>query len=152
MLDAMGEQFGVRPKTLAADKGYDGGPFLLELEGRRVRPHVPTKDGPIGGAFAHKRKGQEAIEARRRMRRRERTKGYGISQRCRKKVEEVFGVAQDGRGALRNEAGGTVEDPPATATGGRGVQPAADPQTGRVKLAPTVRNQTLLDATDPSAP
>ena len=90
MLDAMGEQFGVRPKTLAADKGYDGGPFLLELEGR-VRPHVPTKDGPIGGAFAHKRKGQEAIEARRRMRRRERTKGYGISQRCRKKVEEVFG-------------------------------------------------------------
>jgi transposase len=103
MLDAMGEQFGVRPKTLGTDKGYDGGPFLLELEGRRVRPHVPTKDGPIGGAFAHKRKDQDAIEARRRMRRRERTAGYKISQRCRKKVEEVFGWLKTVAGLCRTK-------------------------------------------------
>lgn len=101
MLDGMKRRLRVEPRTLGTDKGYDGGPFLIDLEGRGIRPHVPTKDGPIGGKFAARRKDKASIEARKRMRRRERTVGYTISQRCRKKVEEVFGWVKTVAGLCR---------------------------------------------------
>ncbi len=93
LLDRVNRRFELRPKTVGGDTGYDQGPFLAELEERRVTPHAATKDGPIGGAAGtrYRRANADAIAARRRMRRRERTVGYAISQRCRKKIEECFG-------------------------------------------------------------
>jgi transposase len=93
LLDRVKERFKLRPKTLGGDKGYDQGPFLLDLEGRKVTPHVATKEGPIGGepGTRYRRENAEAIAARKRMRRREGGVGYAISQRCRKKIEECFG-------------------------------------------------------------
>jgi transposase len=76
---------GLRMKTLAADKGYAAGAFLHELEKEEhVVPLIPVPQGPIRG------KGPEA-NARRRARRRQGTKRYGVAQRIRKRVEEVIG-------------------------------------------------------------
>jgi transposase len=93
LIDRVTERFELRPKTVGGDKGYDQGPFLGELEERRITPHVATKAGPVGGApgTRYRRANAAAIAARRRMRRRQRGVGYGISQRCRKKIEECFG-------------------------------------------------------------
>ena len=93
LLDRVKERFNLTPRTVGADKGYDQGPFLLDLEKRKIMPHVATKDGPIGGASGtrYRQENAEAIAARTRMRRRERNVGYAISQRCRKKIEECFG-------------------------------------------------------------
>jgi transposase len=101
MLDWMKQCLKLKPRTVGGDKGYDGGPFLLELEERNIRPHVPTRGPKIGGT-AHKTKAQlPLIAARKRMRRREKTVGYRISQRCRKKIEEAFGWIKTVAGLCR---------------------------------------------------
>ena len=92
LLDRIKKRFKIKPKTVGADKGYDQGPFLRGLERRRITPHVPVKDGPIGGKDPRYNAEHAAdIEARKRMRRRQRSTGYSLSQRCRKKIEEGFG-------------------------------------------------------------
>jgi transposase len=103
LVDRVKKRFKIRPKTLGADKGYDQGPFLSELEKRKITPHVAVKDGPIGGApgTRHRKHNSRSIEARTRMRQRTRSKGYGISQRCRKKIEELFGWAKTIGGLAR---------------------------------------------------
>lgn len=90
MLDRLGEQHGVKPKTLGTDKGFDSGPFYLELEARGVEPHgaMARPARAPGWARPERRPG---IAARHRMRERLATDGYRLSQRCRKKVEECFG-------------------------------------------------------------
>ena len=95
LVDRIKERFGMKPKTMGTDKGYGQSPFLSELERREITPHVALKDGPIGGAPApgtrYRRQNAQSIAVRQRMRRRQRSKGYGLSQRCRKKIEEGIG-------------------------------------------------------------
>jgi transposase len=67
----------VKPNTLGGDKGYDTRGFVSMLRSRRITPHVAANT---------ERKGGSAIDGRT-----TRHVGYGISQRVRKKVEEVFG-------------------------------------------------------------
>lgn len=75
----------VAVKTLGADAGYDAGAFLHTLEHEeKVVPHVPTRAGEI-------RSQDEAADARRRARERQATEEYRISQRIRKRIEEIFG-------------------------------------------------------------
>jgi len=82
------ETQGVRVSTLGADAGYDAGPFLHELEhGEEIVPHVPTRKGEITGTDA-------AADARRMARQRQESEEYRISQRIRKRVEEIFGWAK----------------------------------------------------------
>jgi transposase len=76
---------GVKPKTVSGDRGFEAGEFLRTLEeDLRITPHVPiraervTSPGPAG-------------DARRRMLQRMKTKGYALSQRARKKIEQMFG-------------------------------------------------------------
>ena len=74
-----------RPKTLGADKGYDDGAFLGRLERKHgVRPHVATRKGKIKAR-------DERAWARRRARWRASSEAYQASQRCRRRVEEIFG-------------------------------------------------------------
>lgn len=73
----------VRPKTVGADKAFDDGGFLLRLEDAGIVPHVAVREGKIASL-------DEEGLARRRARRRQRTKGYQISQRARRRIEEVF--------------------------------------------------------------
>lgn len=63
--------------TLAADKAYDTQGFVAELRDRCVTPHVAQND---------KRRGGSAIDQRT-----TRHPGYAVSQRKRKRVEEIFG-------------------------------------------------------------
>jgi len=110
LLDRVKKRFGLKPKTVAADKGYGQGPLLRGLERRRIRPHVAVPDGNIGGTTAtYLRKNRANIAARRRMQRRMRSAGYKISQRCRKKIEEWFGWAKTIAGLYRTRLIGHVK-------------------------------------------
>jgi transposase len=71
MLDALG---GSTRITVGADKAYDVSEFVEDLREMRVTPHV-----------AQKREGS-AIDART-----ARHGGYAVSQKVRKRVEEIFG-------------------------------------------------------------
>jgi transposase len=62
--------------SLGGDKGYDTADFVQQLRGMNVTPHVAQNN-------SHRR---SAIDART-----TRHEGYAISQRKRKRVEEVFG-------------------------------------------------------------
>jgi transposase len=66
-----------RPKTLAGDKGYDTKGFVEMLTKRRIAPHIAAND---------KRPGGSAVDPRIRKR-----QDYAISQRVRKRIEEIFG-------------------------------------------------------------
>ena len=78
----------VWPKTLGADAGYRDGKFLADLEAEDIKPHVPLPDDPIRGQ-------DQAAQARKRARRRKRTKSYAISQRIRKRAEEIIGWCKE---------------------------------------------------------
>ena len=71
MLEALPPRSGI---TVAADKAYDAGRFVDECRHLGITPHVAQKTR------------QSAID-----RRTTRHPGYGVSQRRRKRVEEIFG-------------------------------------------------------------
>jgi transposase len=95
MLDHVHRRHGLWPRTLGADAGYKDGAYLHALEQFGIDPHVPIGDGPIRGM-------DQGAEARRRGRRRQRTKGYRVSQRIRKRVEEIFGWCKAVGGLARS--------------------------------------------------
>jgi transposase len=68
---------GTQRVTVAADKGYDTHGFVQEMRGMNATPQVSQN---------HKRPGGSAIDGRT-----TRHAGYQISQRKRKRIEEVFG-------------------------------------------------------------
>lgn len=68
---------GVGRITLAADKGYDTKDFVKEMRHMNVTPHVSQNTNRQGGS---------AIDGRT-----TRHDGYDVSQRKRKRIEEVFG-------------------------------------------------------------
>jgi transposase len=67
-----------RRRTLGADKGYDRAPFVAALRALRTTPHIAPND--------HPRSPPSALD-----RRTTRHAGFAVSQRHRKKVEEIFG-------------------------------------------------------------
>jgi transposase len=76
---------GVKPKTMGGDGGFAAGEFLRRIEeDLHITPHVPLSAERVTSRGA-------AADARRRMRRRMKTKGYALSQRARKKIEQMFG-------------------------------------------------------------
>lgn len=64
------------PKTLGADRGYDTKDCVRALRQRRVTPHVAQNES----------RRRSAIDGRTTCR-----PGYKVSQRIRKRVEEIFG-------------------------------------------------------------
>jgi transposase len=72
----------VRPGgTLAGDKGFDTADFVAELRERRVTPHVARNAYDTGKA-----RRRSNIDGRT-----TRHPGYAVSQRIRKRIEEIFG-------------------------------------------------------------
>ena len=67
---------GFHPRTLAGDKGYDTKDCVADLRQRKVAPHVTQNTSGR----------RSAIDGRT-----TRHAGYAISQRIRKRVEEIFG-------------------------------------------------------------
>ena len=106
MLDRYRSKHGRGPKTIGADAGYDSGPFLLAVEEREIEPHVAmTSTEPADPETAREDR-QEKIKARRRMKERQQSIGYAISQRVRKKVEECFGWQKTIAGLVRSRWAG----------------------------------------------
>lgn len=70
------QKTGVR-FTVSGDKGFDTHDFVKTLRSMQMTPHVACNDGRRGGS---------AIDGRT-----TRHEGYSISQRIRKRVEEIFG-------------------------------------------------------------
>ncbi len=94
MLDHLERRHGVRPATLGADKGYDAGPFLVELERRWIEPHVAIKAGRIDPR-------DDGSWARWFVRSEQRRAAFKKSQRRRKLVEEFFGWVKTVAGMRR---------------------------------------------------
>jgi transposase len=85
MIARVRKRHWLRPKTLAADKGYDDGWFLDRMGWKYgITPHVATRAGRI-------KDGGRAGQARRAARERMRALGYHLSQRARKRTEEIIG-------------------------------------------------------------
>ena len=91
MLESLKSRHDVRPRTLGADKGYDSGPWYLELEARGVEPHCAVISQPPPNPDHVRASRRKGVAARQRMKDRLTEVGYQLSQRCRKKVEEGFG-------------------------------------------------------------
>jgi len=83
---------GRRRITLGADKAYDVRAFIADLRRRRVTPHVAI-DGHVRKSGKPR---ATAIDARTTGH-----AGYAISQRCRKRIEEVFGWAKSAAGLAK---------------------------------------------------
>ena len=75
-VEMLGHKSAGRRVTVGADKAYDVASFVKQMREQNVTPHVAQND-------ANRR---SAIDGRT-----TRHEGYGISQRCRKRIEEVFG-------------------------------------------------------------
>ncbi len=85
MIKRVRKRHWLKPKTLAADKGYDDGAFLHDLEKDwNIKPHVSIKGDKVVSLG-------QAADARRLAQSRQNTAGYQSSQRCRKRAEEIFG-------------------------------------------------------------
>jgi hypothetical protein len=67
----------IKPKTLGGDKGYDTIDFVGKLRRWRITPHISANTERRGGSTIDGRTTRHI--------------GYSISQRIRKKVEEIFG-------------------------------------------------------------
>ncbi|ABE62508.1 transposase, IS4 family [Nitrobacter hamburgensis X14] len=68
--------------TLGADKAYDVTAFVEDLRRRSVTPHIA-----IDGHLSKTGKPRKTAIDQRTLRH----AGYAVSQRCRKRIEEVFG-------------------------------------------------------------
>jgi transposase len=75
--------------TLGADKAYDVTAFVHDLRSRSVTPHIAI-DGHLSTTGKRRK---TAIDGRT-----TRHAGYDISQRCRKRIEEVFGWIKSSAG------------------------------------------------------
>lgn len=94
MLYRTSNEHDLWPKTLGTDAGYADGRFMQDLEHQGIVPHVPVGRPPICTW-------REGTEARQRAWRRSRTKAYAISQRVRKRIEEIFGWCKTVGGLAR---------------------------------------------------
>ena len=76
-LEMAGRIDGDQRVTVGADKGYDTRGFVQEMRDRNVTPHVSQNTNRPGGSAIDGRTTRHA--------------GYQVSQRKRKRIEEVFG-------------------------------------------------------------
>ncbi len=94
MLERTEKRHGLWPLTVGMDANYREGMFLAGLEADGITPHVPMGERVIRGDSI-------SSGARRNARRRRRSRGYEISQRIRKRIEEVIGWCKDVGGLAR---------------------------------------------------
>ena len=85
--------------TSGADKAYDVTAFIEELRGRSVTAHIAIH-GHVGKSGKPRK---TAIDGRTL-----RHAGYAISQRCRKRIEEVFGWIKSSAGLAKVKLRGRV--------------------------------------------
>lgn len=88
LLDRARRRLRYVPATYGADKGFFSAGMIGTLLDRNIAPHIAADD-----------RGRQEEHSRVRMR--VRGLGYSLSQRARKKIEELFGEAKDWHGLRR---------------------------------------------------
>jgi hypothetical protein len=88
LLDRARKRLKLKPESLGADKGYFEGKFIGGLLDRKVEPHIAAQERGHGGEYM-------------RVRMRQRSAFYKLSQRARKKIEELWGEAKEEHGFRR---------------------------------------------------
>ena len=88
LMDRAKKRLGMNPKTVGGDKGFFESEFLEGLLERHIEPHVAAMEKGHGGFY-------------RRARMRARSIGFQLSQRVRKKIEELWGEAKENHGFRR---------------------------------------------------
>lgn len=83
----------IRPKTLGGDKGYHAAEFVAYLRARHIRPHIAEVSGRTTPGLD---------------RRTTRHVGYALSQRKRKRIEEIFGWLKTTAGLRKARVRGTA--------------------------------------------
>lgn len=101
MLRHVERRHGLVPRTTGMDAGYKAGEFLADVQEHGSVPHVPIPPDPIRGD-------SPGAEARRRARRRMKTVGYRLSQRVRKRCEQIIGWGKTVAGLARTRFIGHV--------------------------------------------
>ncbi len=86
--------------TLGADKAYDVTDFIGQLRARNVTPHIAVN----GTVYKTGKPRKTAIDGRT-----TRHSGYNISQRSRKRIEEVFGWAKSSAGMTKFKVKGLAK-------------------------------------------
>lgn len=99
MIDRQRAHRGSKRITLAGDKLYDVRDFIGELRARNVTPHIAI-DGHVTKSGKTRK---TAID-----RRTTRHPGYALSQRIRKRVEEIFGWCKGSAGMAKTKFRGTA--------------------------------------------
>jgi transposase len=89
----LGRQAGRHRATLGADKGYDAAGFVAALRALKVTPHIAQNSSGR----------RSAID-----RRTTRHRGYAVSQRVRKRIEEAFGWIKTVGGLRKTRHRGTA--------------------------------------------
>jgi transposase len=87
LLERAKQRLGFTPKTYGADKGFFAAKHIEKLLAVGIEPHIAVDRG--------------RQPAHQRVRMRARGLGYALSQRARKKIEELFGEAKDWHGLRR---------------------------------------------------
>jgi len=88
LLDRAKRRLKYKAKSLGADKGFFHEEFIQKVFRREIEPHIAADTR--GSSRAHMR-----------VRMRQRGQPYYWSQRCRKKIEELFGEAKEFHGLRR---------------------------------------------------
>jgi transposase len=87
LLDRARKRYRFEPSTFGADRGFFSESMIEDLLERGIEPHIAVDRGKQ--------------KAHSRVRMRQRGRGYKLSQRSRKKIEELFGEAKDWHGMRR---------------------------------------------------
>ncbi len=88
LLRRVRRRFRFRPESFGGDKGFFEQKFIEALLEENIEPHIATDT-------------RGRAEAHRRVRHRRWGEAYRLSQRCRKKIEELFGEGKDWHGLRR---------------------------------------------------
>lgn len=88
LIDRAKKRLKLKPKSIGADKGFFEKKFIGSLFKRKIEPHIACKIT-----------GREEEHTRVRMR--ERGLAYALSQRARKKIEELWGESKEEHGFRR---------------------------------------------------
>ena len=104
---------GFHPRTLGGDKNYDTRECVAAMRERRVTPHVAQNTSGR----------RSAIDGRT-----ARHRGYAVSQRIRKRVEEIFGWMKNSGKISAHTVSGVGPDRVGRVPGSDGLQPGANGQ------------------------
>ena len=88
LIDRAKKRLKIKPKSIGGDKGFFEKKFIRSLIKRKIEPHIACKT--IGSEKEHAR-----------VRMRQRGIFYNLSQRARKKIEELWGESKEEHGFRR---------------------------------------------------